>query len=193
MAQYAAITRRGAVQRNRSRCTHQHRYTRTNTDTHTRFLCCAALMAFIAACRTVPQAPLVVPSIWPVSAPERQITSGFGYRQDPTTGKQRFHAGVDIAAPRKSPVVATAPGIVRYTGRDRGGYGKLVIIDHAGGYETLYGHLARITARRGKRVKRGETIGTLGETGRATGPHLHYEVRLNGTPVAPTPYLTAPQ
>lgn len=147
------------------------------------------LSAFAGACHTVPEPPRVAPSVWPVSAPERQVTSPFGYRNDPITGERRFHTGIDITAPRKSSVVATAPGIVREARRDRGGYGKLVIIDHSGGYETRYGHLARIKTKRAKHVKRGQVIGKLGKTGRATGLHLHYEVRLHGKPVDPALHL----
>ncbi len=130
-----------------------------------------------------------VPCIWPTPHAARSITSNFGYRNDPFSDQRRFHTGIDIAAPRKSRVVATAYGRVSYTGRDRGGYGKHVIIDHANGYQTLYAHLARIETKSGKRVKRGQVIGKLGKTGRATRPHLHYEVRRNGKSVNPRPYL----
>ena len=129
-----------------------------------------------------------VPGIWPTGPAARQISSPFGYRKDPFTRQRRFHTGIDIAGPKKSPVVATAHGRVVFAGRN-GNYGKTVIIDHGSGYQTRYAHLARIKTKKGKRVKRGEVIGKLGQTGRATGPHLHYEVRRNGKPVDPRPYL----
>ena len=122
-----------------------------------------------------------LPNIWPPAANARTITSPFGARDG-------AHAGVDIAARKKSPVFATAYGRVTYTGRDRGGYGKHVIIDH-GRYETLYAHLSRIKAKPGKTVRRGQVIGRAGKTGNATAPHVHYEIRQNGKPIDPAPFL----
>ncbi len=126
---------------------------------------------------------------WPIISSHPAISSPFGYRSDPFTGERRFHAGVDIPARRKSPVYATAAGKVVAAGRASGRYGKCVVIDHGGGYETRYAHLARVKTKPGKRVKRGQVIGAVGRTGRATGFHLHYEVRRNGQAIDPTPYL----
>ena len=131
-----------------------------------------------------------VPSIWPTPEAHGPISSSFGVRKDPFTGESRFHNGIDIAAPKKSPVVATACGRVTFAGKTRGGYGKLVRIDHQNGYQTCYAHLRRIKTRCGKFVKRGEKIGAVGATGRATGSHLQYEVRKNGKPVDPQPFLS---
>ncbi len=116
------------------------------------------------------------------------LTSGYGIRLDPWTGKLQLHEGIDLAAPRGTPVYASADGRVKFTGYRRG-YGKVVRIDHNGYYETRYCHLDAIRVRRGQRVKRGELIGTVGRTGRATGTHLHYEVRVRGKPVNPLNYL----
>lgn len=159
------------------------------------FIAGALLMAagWLPGCKTgAPKSlppEVCVPSIWPVTHPKRQVTSPFGYRSSSGSGGGRFHAGLDIAAPKKSAVVVTAPGVVTYTGRDRGGYGKIVKVDHGNGYESWYAHLARIKTKRGKKVKRGQLIGKLGKTGRASGPHLHYEVRKDGKPVNPASFL----
>jgi len=126
-----------------------------------------------------------VPNAWPTNGRVCPIISGFGYRRDPIEGDRRFHKGLDIGAPKKSPVVATAHGVVTFADRNHGGYGKLVIINHGNGYETLYAHLSRIHTKAGKRVKRGDVIGTVGETGRATAPHLHYEVHCQGRCIDP--------
>lgn len=130
-----------------------------------------------------------VPSIWPTGPEARQITSGFGYRKDPINGRSAFHAGIDIAGPKKSRIVATAPGSVLYAARDDSGYGKQVLIDHGNGFKTRYAHLARIKTKKGKHVKQGQVIGLLGKTGRATGFHLQYEVFKDGKPVDPRLYM----
>jgi murein DD-endopeptidase MepM/ murein hydrolase activator NlpD len=122
-----------------------------------------------------------------VAHEDRAIISLYGPRED--GGKTRFHRGVDIAAPKRSKVVATAPGRVVKKDRDHGGYGKYVIIEHGGGYRTLYAHLSWFKTREGKRVKRGERIGLVGKTGRASRPHVHYEVHRNGEAVDPRPFL----
>ncbi len=114
-------------------------------------------------------------------------SSGFGKRIDPFTGKWKMHEGLDICAPRGTPVHATADGRVKFAGWERG-FGKVVIIDHIW-FETRYAHLNEIKVRKGQKVKRGDIIGTCGRTGRATGTHLHYEVRIAGKPVNPRDYI----
>jgi murein DD-endopeptidase MepM/ murein hydrolase activator NlpD len=126
-----------------------------------------------------------VPSIWPVHG---RITAGFGERLDPLDGEGAFHAGVDIAAPTGTEVEAPADGIVLQAGPDAG-YGNSILIDHGYGITTRYGHLSRIDVVVGQEVKRGQDIGAVGMTGRATGPHLHYEVHIQDTPVNPAKYL----
>lgn len=125
------------------------------------------------------------PSIWPTSG---RITSGYGYRSDPFGGSRQFHTGIDIGAPRGTPIYATANGVVQFSGY-QGGYGYVVYINHGYGFTTVYAHMHRIVARSGQRVTKGQLIGYAGSTGRSTGPHLHYEVRLNGRTVNPLNYL----
>jgi len=113
------------------------------------------------------------------------VSSPFGMRPDPFgSAHPEMHFGVDIAAPEGSPVRATADGVVRRVGQ-AGAYGNLVEIEHEGGFTTRYAHLAAIGVEQGTKVHRGDTIGSVGHTGRATGPHLHYEVRREGKPVSP--------
>jgi murein DD-endopeptidase MepM/ murein hydrolase activator NlpD len=126
-----------------------------------------------------------VPSIWPVRG---QVTAGFGQRMDPFSGEGAFHAGLDISAPYGTAVTAPADGIVYVAGRDAG-YGNAILIDHGFGITTKYGHLSRINVVVGQEVRRGQVIGAVGTTGRTTGPHLHYEVHVNDTPVNPAKYL----
>lgn len=125
------------------------------------------------------------PSIRPAYGYE---TSGFGYRISPFTGHKEFHEGLDIANRIGSPVIASANGLVVFAGR-KGGFGNLIIIDHGHGITTRYGHLSKVLVKVGQHVKRGEKIAEIGNTGRSTGPHLHYEVRLNGVPVNPKRYI----
>lgn len=125
------------------------------------------------------------PSIWPVKG---WITSGFGARASPLTGEPGRHMGVDIANEVDTPIRTTADGIVTYSGWEAG-YGRLVVIEHGYGYSTRYGHCARIEVKVGDEVKRGQIIGYMGSTGRSTGSHLHYEVRIHGVPVDPEKYL----
>jgi len=125
------------------------------------------------------------PSIRPAYGFE---TSGFGYRISPFTGHRQFHEGLDIANRKGTPVIAPANGLVVFTGR-KGGLGNLIIIDHGHGITTRFGHLSKILVKAGQRVKRGEKIAEIGNSGRSTGPHLHYEVRLNGVPVNPRRYI----
>jgi murein DD-endopeptidase MepM/ murein hydrolase activator NlpD len=122
------------------------------------------------------------PSIWPVNG---QVTSPFGRRG--MVGE--FHPGIDIAAAMGNPVVATADGIVVYSQWDDGGYGKLVEIDHGNGIHTLYGHNSGIVVTNGQEVKKGQLIAYSGSTGYSTGPHVHYEIRVNGTAVDPRKFL----
>ncbi len=117
-----------------------------------------------------------------------RITSGFGMRIDPFNGKWAFHSGVDIKGRIGLPIRATADGIVKSIGYNRG-YGKYVIIYHGRGFSTLYAHLYKIKVKRWQRVKRGDIIGLMGNTGRSTGPHLHYEVRVGNRPVNPLKFM----
>lgn len=130
--------------------------------------------------------PTVRPSGLPVRA--SAIASGYGTRWHPILGGYRFHAGIDLPAPQGAAVQATAPGSVVGAGWC-GGYGWCVTLDHGGGVFTLYGHLSRIDVAAGQGVARGQEIGLVGSTGHSTGPHLHYEVRTNGRPIDPVPYL----
>ena len=126
-----------------------------------------------------------VPSIWPVRG---QITAGFGQRMDPFSGEGAFHSGVDISVPFGTKVEASADGIVLEAGPESG-YGNQVLIDHGYGLTSKYGHLSKIFVVVGQDVKRGQVIGAVGMTGKATGPHLHYEVHVHDTPVNPAKYL----
>jgi hypothetical protein len=125
------------------------------------------------------------PSIWPVRG---YLSSTFGRRKDPFTGAPDFHPGIDISTPIGRPIVATADGIVLYASR-RGSYGNTIVIDHKYGMMTLYGHLSRYNVRPGKKVKRGDVIGYVGNTGRSRGPHVHYEVWVSGRAVHPLDYI----
>ncbi len=123
--------------------------------------------------------------LWPAAGP---LTSGFGNRTHPIFGDTRFHAGIDIAAPYGAPVIAADAGEVIFTGV-LGGYGNAIVVDHGGGLATTYNHLSAFRVGSGQRVGRGQLIGNVGCTGYCTGPHLHFEVRVNGSPVDPLPYL----
>jgi murein DD-endopeptidase MepM/ murein hydrolase activator NlpD len=126
------------------------------------------------------------PAIQPVSNKDLdRIASGFGYRIDPVYKTVKMHAGLDFAAPQGTPIYATANGTVSTAGNSGDGYGNHVIIDHGYGYETLYGHMFKVKARNGQRVKRGQIIGYVGSTGKSTGPHCHYEVHKNDRPLDP--------
>jgi murein DD-endopeptidase MepM/ murein hydrolase activator NlpD len=126
------------------------------------------------------------PSLWPATG---WLTSRMGPRLDPVTGGADYHAGLDIAGERGQPVYATAAGTVTHVGA-QGAYGKLIVIDHGFGLETRYGHLSAFTVKPGDHVKRGDIIGKVGATGRATGYHLHYEVLANGKLLNPLQLLT---
>lgn len=125
------------------------------------------------------------PSVWPVRG---WVTSGFGRRLSPFTGKRAFHTGIDIATRKGALVLAPADGVVTRVVKEYD-FGKLVKVDHGYGFATLYGHNSKVLVRAGQRVRRGEPIARVGNTGRSTGPHLHYEVHLNGAPVNPKKYI----
>jgi murein DD-endopeptidase MepM/ murein hydrolase activator NlpD len=125
------------------------------------------------------------PNLWPI---EGQVTGSFGERIDPFNGEGAFHSGVDIGSSYGHPIVAPADGVVTLT-ETMGGYGKTIMIDHGNGISTRYGHLSGFAVTPGQKVQRGDVIGYVGESGRSTGPHLHYEVRINDTPVNPYKYL----
>ena len=117
-----------------------------------------------------------------------RISSPFGWRRDPIDGSRRFHAGLDIANLRSSRVVAAAPGRVVHAGA-MAGCGLAVEIDHGGGLSTRYCHLDRIVARAGRRIAAGATLGLMGDTGRSTAPHLHFQLSIDGRPLDPAPFL----
>lgn len=125
------------------------------------------------------------PSIKPVDG---YYTSGFGYRISPFTGTRQLHSGIDLYAPIGTPVRSTADGIVTLVSNDAG-YGKYIVISHGYGLSTLYAHNSKIVAKVGQRIKRGQTVSLVGNTGRSTGPHLHYEVKLNGVAINPVKYI----
>jgi murein DD-endopeptidase MepM/ murein hydrolase activator NlpD len=127
-----------------------------------------------------------IPAIQPVSNKElTRIASGFGTRTDPIYKVTKMHNGLDFTAPQGTPIYATANGTVAKAEQSSTGYGNHVVINHGYGYETLYGHMVRIKVSGGQSVKRGELIGWVGSTGKSTGPHCHYEVHKNGTPIDP--------
>ena len=125
------------------------------------------------------------PNLWPVEGP---VTGSFGERIDPFNGEGAFHSGIDISAALGQPVIAPADGVVTFADF-MGGYGRAIIVDHGHGITTRYGHLSNFAVVPGQTVHRGDTIGYVGLSGRSTGPHLHYEVRINDTPVNPHKYL----
>jgi len=128
-----------------------------------------------------------VPSDKPVRT--AAFTSGYGVRSDPFRGAAAMHAGIDLAGPVGTPIYATADGIVSNAGWNSGGYGNLIKVDHGRGIETRYGHLSAILVRPGDRIARGQVIARMGSTGRSTGSHLHYEVRVDGRAVNPIPFM----
>lgn len=132
------------------------------------------------------QTVVSIPSMQPVQ--DIRFTSTYGVRSDPFRGTAAMHAGVDIPGAVGTPIYATADGVITWSGR-RGGYGNLVQINHGRGIETRYGHLSKILVPENTRVRRGQIIGLMGSTGRSTGSHLHYEVRVDGQAVNPIPFL----
>ena len=132
-----------------------------------------------------------IPAIEPLSKKDySRISSGFGPRIDPHYKIRKMHTGTDFAAPTGTPVYATGNGkIIEAVNRSRGGYGKFIVIDHGYGYKTQYAHLSKLAVNNGQNVKRGELIGYVGNTGKSTSPHLHYEVRVNNKKVNPIDYF----
>jgi len=130
-----------------------------------------------------------IPAIQPVALKDfNRISDHFGSRKDPFTGKRTMHHGMDFTGPEGADIFSSGDGVVVESGYSFHGYGNRVIIDHGYGYKTVYAHLEKILVDDGQKVKRGDIIGTLGNTGRSTGAHLHYEVRLNNRPVDPINY-----
>jgi septal ring factor EnvC (AmiA/AmiB activator) len=140
------------------------------------------LEAYINSKRTMLNS---TPAIWPVRG---LLTCGFESRISPFTGLKEFHQGLDIAAPIGTPIVSPADGVVVHIGLEKS-YGRMLTMDHGFGFMTRYGHIAKATVKVGEKVKRGQTIALVGDTGRTTGPHLHYEVHINGIPVNPLNYI----
>ncbi|MGX7897051.1 M23 family metallopeptidase [Tsuneonella sp. HG222] len=134
-----------------------------------------------------------VPGEMPTLAPTAysRITSGFGTRRHPILGTLRSHSGIDLAAPTGTPIRATADGVVSVANW-KGGYGLFVGLKHAGGLESNYGHMSRLNVSAGQKVTRGQVIGYVGSTGMSTGPHVHYEVRMNGRAVDPAKAMKRP-
>ena len=128
----------------------------------------------------------VFPAGWPING---RLMDGFGHRSDPFSGEGAMHTGVDISAPQGTGVKSTADGIVVHANW-YAGYGRCVIVDHGNGYQTLYGHLSRIDVIEGQEIRQSEVVGRVGSSGRSTGPHLHYEVRVRSTPVNPYRFLS---
>ena len=129
------------------------------------------------------------PAIRPVARNVKSwITSRFGYRKSPFTQRRELHKGYDIASRQGTPILSTADGVVTFAGK-KGLLGNTVVIDHGHGMVTRYGHCSKLLKKRGDKVKRWETIALMGNTGRSTGPHVHYEVHLNGIPVNPVKYI----
>jgi murein DD-endopeptidase MepM/ murein hydrolase activator NlpD len=135
---------------------------------------------------TTPQAAVAVPSIAPVQG--FRLTSAYGVREHPILGGARMHKGLDLAVPAGTPVLAPADGVVEKASWFSS-YGNFIEIDHGGNMETRYGHLSGYNVVAGQHVHKGDVIGYVGSTGRSTGPHLHYEVRIGGEAVDPTPYM----
>ena len=127
----------------------------------------------------------LLPAGWPIIG---RLMDGFGHRMDPFSGEGAMHTGVDISAPMGTPIKATADGIVMYANWNAG-YGRCVIVDHGNGYQTLYGHMSHIDVVDGQEIRQGEVVGLVGSSGRSTGTHVHYEVRVHSTPVNPYRFL----
>ena len=137
------------------------------------------------------QAVIAIPSARPI-ATSVNFTSGYGVRSDPFNRGARMHGGIDLAGPLGTPIYATADGIVGRSEWNNGGYGNLIELNHGQGIQTRYGHLSQRLVQAGQRIHRGQLIGLMGSTGRSTGSHLHYEVRIDGRAVNPIPFLQQP-
>ena len=124
------------------------------------------------------------------TAPRPAVSSNYGERVHPLSGERHFHTGVDLRAREGTAILAAAPGVVRRSG-ERGGYGNAVEVDHGNGVTTLYAHASELAVKEGQQIAAGQELGSVGETGKATGPHLHFEVRVNGKPVDPRRALNA--
>ena len=151
-----------------------------------RGICDPHMSTVLESCRNDPGS---VPTLWPVVG---AISSVFGARRDPITGRRAVHKGLDMCARYKTVVQATADGIVTIAGWQTG-YGRVIYIDHGNGLSTRYAHLSKFLVKKRAFVKRGDPIGWVGSTGRATGPHLHYEVRWYGEAIDPRPFLLVQQ
>jgi murein DD-endopeptidase MepM/ murein hydrolase activator NlpD len=127
----------------------------------------------------------ILPAVWPIMG---RLMGGYGERSDPFSGEGAMHTGIDISAPVGTPVKATADGIVLHASWNAG-YGRCVIIDHGNGYQTWYAHLSQFDVMEGQEIRQGEIVGRVGTSGRSTGPHLHYEVRIHSTPVNPYRFM----
>ena len=136
---------------------------------------------------TLQSGAIAVPSEKPVRL--AAFTSGFGVRSDPFQGRAALHPGIDLAGPVGTPIYATADGVVLRAGWNSGGYGNLIEVNHGRGITTRYAHLSGLSVQAGERVTRGQQIGRMGSTGRSTGSHLHYEVRIDGRAVNPVPFM----
>ena len=137
---------------------------------------------------TLQSGAIAIPSEKPIRS-NASFTSGFGVRSDPFQGRAAMHPGIDLAGPVGTPIYATADGTVLRAGWNSGGYGNLVELDHGKGITTRFGHMSAILVSAGQHITRGQQIGRMGSTGRSTGSHLHYEVRIDGRPVNPIPFM----
>ena len=152
----------------------------------------AQLFASWKQLESLEQGVASIPSALPVPDTLVRFTSGFGTRSDPFRGRSAMHAGIDLAGPVGTPIYATADGVVAHAG-NKGAYGNLVEIEHGAGITTRYGHLSQLNVAPGARIRRGQVIGRMGSTGRSTGSHLHYEVRLDGRAINPLPFFQTGQ
>jgi len=129
-----------------------------------------------------------IPQVTPTSLAQTKISSGYGYRRDPFNGGGAMHSGLDFKGPYGAPIYSAAAGEVTFAGW-RGGYGKTIEVTHGNGMMTRYAHMSRFHSNLGQKVDAGDLIGAIGSTGRSTGPHLHFEVRINNQAVNPRPFL----
>jgi murein DD-endopeptidase MepM/ murein hydrolase activator NlpD len=148
------------------------------------FMTWRALDQLETGAASIPSARPIVTSV--------NFTSGYGVRSDPFRGSAAMHPGIDLAGPLGTPVYATADGVVDRSEWNNGGYGNLIEITHGQGIQTRFGHLSQRLVQIGQRIHRGQLIGLMGSTGRSTGSHLHYEVRIDGRPVNPIPFMQQP-